>query len=85
MNQFPVLAKNIDINPVEDGYVIYQHEKGKVHYLNHTAVLILELCTGNNSVETIIQLILETFDLAETAKQGVKDCLTSLEKEGIIV
>lgn len=84
MDQFPVLANELDINQVEDGYVIYQHKKGRVHYLNHTAALILELCTGENTAETIIQLVLETFNLEDSEKLDVEEGLVSLEREGII-
>jgi len=84
MNQFPVLSDNVDINNVEDGYVIYQHEKDKVHYLNHTAVIVLELCTGKNAVGTIPQIIQESYGLSHLPEKEVFDCLNSLFNEGII-
>ena len=33
MNEQPKIADGIDINEVEDGHLIYQQEKDKVHYL----------------------------------------------------
>jgi len=85
MDAFPKLADNIEINQVEDGYVIYQPDLDRVHYLNKTAVLILEACTGKNAVEEIERLVQEAFSLAEAPKKEVEDCLTNLSKEGLII
>lgn len=84
MNKFPKLIDNIEINMVEDGYIIYQSEKERVHYLNNSAVLILECCTGKNSVEKIGSIVQEAFDLPKIPKKEIKDCLDTLSKEGLI-
>ena len=65
MNEQPIIAEGININKVEDGYVIYQSEKDKVHYLNKTAVLVLEACTGGNSVADIGSIVKEAYGLPE--------------------
>ncbi len=85
MISYPVLSGKIDVNQVEDGYVIYQHDKDRVHYLNHTAVVLLELCTGKNEIDTIAKIFQEIFSLPETSEQEVTDCLQSLLDEEIIV
>ncbi len=77
-------SANIEINEVEDGYVLYQSEKDRVHYLNHSAVLVLESCTGNNSVDDIVEIVQQAFQLTESPEKEVKDCLDSLLKEGLI-
>ena len=86
MNQNFKIAdhKEIEINQVEDGYVIYQAEKDRVHYLNSSAVLMLEGCTGNNSVSEIAQIVQEAFGLSESPEKDVKDCLDTLLKERLI-
>ncbi|HOP47001.1 MAG TPA: PqqD family peptide modification chaperone [Desulfobacteraceae bacterium] len=84
MNKFPKLSENIEINLVEDGYIIYQSEKEKVHYLNNTAVLILEACTGKNSIEKIESIVQEAFKLGETPKEEIDDCINRLFEEGLI-
>jgi transcriptional regulatory protein LevR len=85
MKEFPKIADNIEINEVEDGYVIYQQEKDKVHYLNKTAVLVLECCTGENSVSKIGSILREAYDLPEIPEKEVNDCLDNLYKEGLIL
>jgi len=84
MNPYPKLASGIEINQVEDGYVIYQQEKDRVHYLNHTAVIVLESCTGKNTVDDIVQIVQDVFDLPESPGKDVQECLESLIKEGIV-
>ena len=84
MNPYPKLAQDIEINQVEDGYVIYQQEKDRVHYLNHTAVIVLESCTGKNTVDDIVQIVQDVFDLPESPGKDVQECLESLIKEGIV-
>ena len=84
MNEFPKIADGIDINEVEDGYVIYQSEKDKVHYLNKTAVLVLEACTGKNSAADIVAIVEEAYSLPEAPEKEVADCLNTLIQEGLV-
>jgi hypothetical protein len=84
MNQYPKLNSDIEINQVEDGYVIYQQEKDRVHYLNHTAVVVLESCTGENSVDDIVKIVQDVFELPESPGKDVHECLESMLKEGIV-
>jgi hypothetical protein len=84
MNVFPKLTNDIEINQVEDGYIIYQADLDRVHYLNKTAVLILEACTGKNEVEAIERIVQEAFGLAEAPKKEVEECLINLSREGLI-
>ena len=41
--EFPSREEGLEINIVDDGYVVYQPNRDKLHYLNHIAGLILEL------------------------------------------
>lgn len=84
MNEMPKIADDIDINQVEDGYVIYQMERDKVHYLNKTAVLVLESCTGSNTATDIQAIVMKAYDLQEAPEKEVADCLGTLFEEGLI-
>jgi len=77
-------SASFEINQMEDGYVIYQYDSDKVHYLNHTASLVLELCNGKNSVEQIAKGVEVMFDLSHSAQQEVTECLELLLKEELI-
>ncbi len=84
MSSFPKQAADIEINDVADGYIVYQVERDRVHYLNHTGALILELCSGENAVEDIPKLLQEAFDLSEPPVMEVKECLDKLLAEKIV-
>jgi len=81
----PRHINNLDINPADDGYIIYQPELDRVHYLNATAVLILELCTGSNSSEEIIDLVQQAYGLPEAPVEVVGEALKQLKAEGLLL
>lgn len=84
MNKMPKIAADVEINRVEDGYVIYQASRDRVHYLNHTAVVVLECCTGENTVQQIETFVRNAFDLDKAADTGVQPCLQNLIQEGLV-
>jgi hypothetical protein len=55
-----------------------------VHFLNATAALAFELCTGANSREEIVQAVRIAFDLAEAPTSDIEICLAQLRQEGLI-
>lgn len=81
---FPRRAPNVEINPVPDGYIVYQPARDRVHYLNHTAVLVLELCTGRVRARDIPALLKEAYDLPGTPADEVLACLETLSTEGLV-
>jgi hypothetical protein len=80
----PIQAEGIEVNKVADGYIIYHPERDRVHYLNHTAVLVLELCTGNVPAREIPELLLASYDLPEPPTDEVAQCLSRFYAEGLV-
>lgn len=81
----------LDIQPAgdgaNDGYVIYQPELDRVHYLNSTAVAILELCDGSNSPEAIAALIAEANALGDTPApldEAIPQAMAQLAEAGLV-
>ena len=64
--------------------MIYRPEKDRVHYLNHTAVLILELSNGRNTSAQIATLLRHAYGLSETPEQEVAETLIKMTEEGLI-
>ncbi|HEX4397763.1 MAG TPA: PqqD family protein [Trebonia sp.] len=62
---------------------LYQPERDRVHYLNPTANLILELCDGTLTAAQIAGLIAQTFDLAAPPDEEVNGTLAQLAAEGL--
>jgi hypothetical protein len=83
MHDRPKKSDDLEVDEVEDGFVVYQPDRERVHYLNPTANLILELCDGTLTATQIAEVIAQTFDLAVPPSQEVDDALAKLEAEGL--
>jgi hypothetical protein len=80
----PRQVDGIEVNPVADGYIVYQPDRDRVHYLNHTAVLVLELCDGQLPAGDIPRLLRDAYDLSAPPTDQVAECLTKLLDEGLV-
>jgi Coenzyme PQQ synthesis protein D (PqqD) len=85
MQENPKQIAGLDVDETEEGYIIYEPDKDRVHYLNPTAALILELCNGTNSVVGIAELVQEAYALAEPPTQTVQDVLIQMKDEGLLL
>ena len=84
MTERPKRAEAVEVNLVADGYVVYDAARDKVHYLNHTAALVLEFCDGENTIADVAGLLQATFELDDPPDQEVRDCLARLREEGLL-
>ena len=82
--QHPRHIDGLDIKPVEDGFMIYRPDADRVHYLNHTAVLILELCNGRNGPARIATLLQHAYGLSQAPQEEVDETLVKMTEEGLI-
>jgi hypothetical protein len=83
-NTPPKCRSGLDISVIDEGYVVYQPECDRVHYLNHSATLILELCTGENPVAGIAGLMQEAYGLPEPPVAMVGETVEKLRAEGLL-
>jgi len=80
----PKRSDGLDICEVVDGYVVYEAGNDRVHYLNNTAALVLELCTGGNARDEIATVLGSAFGLPGAPEAEVNDILDSFAREGLI-
>jgi Coenzyme PQQ synthesis protein D (PqqD) len=80
----PVMTAGLEINAVADGYIVYQPDRDRVHYLNQTAALVLELCNGRNAEADLPDLLRLAWELLAPPVEEVAECLENLRKEGLI-
>jgi len=80
----PCKADGLDISPADDGYIIYDPDNDRVHYLNPTAALILELCDGRHSEQEVIQLVKEFYGLPSEPAEEVRNAIAALETQGLL-
>jgi len=80
----PRRVDGLEINPVEDGFMIYQPDRDRVHYLNHTAVLVLEFSDGSRSASDIAKLVQQAYRLPKPPRKEVEETLGKMTEEGLI-
>jgi coenzyme PQQ synthesis protein D (PqqD) len=80
----PARAEGLEIHEVVDGFVVYDPARDKVHYLNHTAALVLQLCDGRNDSSSISKLLQTAYALSEAPFKEVDDCLDQFTREGLV-
>ena len=82
----PQAAPGLDVNEVEDGLVIYDGDRDRVHYLNPTAGVVFALCDGAHAESDLGSLVRDVFGDAEQPSDGeVAACLAQLRDEGLVV
>jgi len=82
--RFPKRADDLEINPIDGGFMVYQAEHNRVHYLNHTAVLVLVLCNGRDSAQKIAGIVQEAYGLSEPPDGEVRDIIAKMETEALV-
>jgi hypothetical protein len=80
----PVRTADLVIEFVGDGYLVYHPTQNRMHSLNHTAALVLELCTGENDVPQIARWIERGFQLPSAPEQETRECVESLFAEDLV-
>jgi hypothetical protein len=80
----PRVTPGIEINKVDDGYIVYQPARDRVHYLNQTAALVLELCNGTTRAADLAGLLQTVYQLPAPPRAEVSECLEKLYAEGLL-
>jgi hypothetical protein len=82
--QWPVVTEGLEVNESGQGVVIFDAATDRVHHLNNTAALVLELCDGRRGIEEIATMIGVAFGLAEPPIIESRQCLERLRHEGLV-
>lgn len=85
MSDCPRAAEGLEINEVEDGLVVYDPQRDRVHHLNPTAGVVLTFCTGEIESTEMVSLLQAVYELPTPPADEVRDCLHQLRDEGLIV
>ena len=80
----PVRTPDLVIEFVGDGYLVFHPGQNRMHSLNHTAALVLELCSGDNDVPQIARLVGRGFELPAPPERETRDCVESLFAEDLV-
>jgi PqqD family protein of HPr-rel-A system len=80
----PARTMEIEVDEVAGGCVVYHPARDRVHYLNHTAALVLELCTGEASPAEIARMLQVAYELPAAPEDEISECLEQLREEGLV-
>jgi hypothetical protein len=81
----PLRADGLEAHEVDDGLVVYHESTDRVHYLNQTAAVVFELCTGDHTEREIEDLVADAWGLSDPPHAEVQACLEQLRAEGVVV
>jgi hypothetical protein len=81
---YPRCVAGVQVNEVTDGYVVYDPHRERIHYLNHTAAVLLELCTGTVRAGDLPGMLQTAYGLSEAPEAEVTACLQKLFDEGLV-
>ena len=81
----PQAVEGLEISIVEDGCVVHDSRRDKIHYLNETGAVILELCNGRVAATELPELIRLAYALPEAPVADVENCLAALRREGLLL
>lgn len=80
----PSMAPGLRIEQADDGYVVVEPGSGKIHHLNSSAAVLLELCNGTNPEAELPGLVQLAYGLPEPPLESVAACLNNLKMEGLV-
>ena len=80
----PAVVDGLDVNEVDDGLVVYDPERDRVHYLNATASVVFTLCDGTHDRAAIGATLAEAFGLPDAPTDEIAACLDQLADEGLL-
>jgi hypothetical protein len=78
-------APDIEVREVTDGYVAYDPARDRLHYLNATAAMLLEMCDGKLAARELPEIIAAAFRLAEPPTNEIERCIGKLLDEGLLI
>ena len=80
----PCRPATLQVNYLEDGCVAYQPEQERVHFLNQTAALVLELCDGRHGLQEIEAQVAAYFDPHEPGQNLTGEILQRFITDGLV-
>ncbi|MEY2569037.1 MAG: hypothetical protein QOE35_3566 [Actinomycetota bacterium] len=78
------MAEELEIHEADDGLVVYDGARDRVHHLNATAGVILQLCDGSHDVEAIADFVARGFGLDEPPVDETRTTVERFTEEGLV-
>lgn len=79
------MAPGIEVREAVDGYIVYNSQDDRLHFLNATAAFLLQCCDGRVRAKDLPGILANAFGLDEEPEAEVEACLESLLAENLLV
>jgi hypothetical protein len=80
----PRALDGLEVTEVEDGLVVYDPERDRVHYLNASAAVIFTFCDGARDRESVVEASTRALGPDLIAPGDVEACIAQLEDERVL-
>lgn len=80
----PTMKMGLEIQLTDEGTVVEDSTRDRVHFLNPTAALVLSLCDGSLHPEAIVQRVQEVYSLGQPPRDEVNELLRQFIAEGLV-
>jgi len=84
MTQKPKKTDGLEITDTEAGFAVFDPKNGKVHFLNNTGVIILEICDGNHSIDEVVGMIESSYSVTDVTKEEIRNYIENLYHENLL-
>ncbi len=80
----PSRRPDVTVTPAADGYLARVPGTPSVSWLNRTAYLVMQLCTGANDPAAISRAVAQAFALSSPPHEAVRDTIADLVTAGLV-
>ena len=82
----PRVSDGLAVVDIDGEALVYDHEGGgQIHYLNHSAALVLDLCDGTATVKQMAGAIAEVYEMpVADVEPQVRGVVADLRKLGVL-
>jgi hypothetical protein len=84
MSAGPSAIDGLDTSEVDDGLMVFDPARDRIHFLNGTAAVVFTLCDGARDRQGIADAMSTVFGPDAVSRTEVEACLAQLEQEGVI-
>ncbi|MCA6213592.1 PqqD family protein [Thermococcus bergensis] len=84
--EYPILRPDVDLIETNAGAIINKARENKFMFVTYTQFDVLRLCTGENSLEDIVNLISQKYEVSkERVKHDVQNFISFMHKKGVFI
>lgn len=80
----PRAVEGLEVTEVDDGLVVYDPERDRVHYLNAAAAVVFTFCDGARDRQSVVEATTSAFGAEVISPRDVEACLAQLEDERVL-